>query len=359
VAAGTLLGMTGPFQPFRVPARVRRGDRVAVVSPSWAGPGVFPAVHEIGMRVLREDLGLVPVEYPTTRRVDAPARERAADLMAAFADPTIRAVLASIGGDDQITVLPHLDPAVFLADPKPFVGYSDNTNLLNWLWNLRIVSYHGGSTMVHLARAGGTHPLSVNSLRHALFTHDTVEIEPVADFTDLQPDWADPTTLTEPLPTTAEPGWTWHNADRVFSGPTWGGNLEILHWNLAADRWIRPVEDYAGCVLLLETSEEMPPAEEVYRMLRNAGERGLLAQFPAVLVAKPKAWSRDRPLTETQRAAFRDQQYASVLRAVAEHHPTAMVVCGPDFGHTDPQHVLPYGGQITVDGPNRRITAHY
>lgn len=141
--------------------------------------------------------------------------------------------------------------------------------------------------------------------------------------------------------------------------PDLGRNLEILHWNLAADRWIRPVADYAGCVLLLETSEEMPPAEEVYRMLRNAGERGLLAQFPAILAAKPKAWSRDRPLTETQRSVFRDQQYASVLRAVAEYNPTAMVVCGPDFGHTDPQHVLPYGGQITVDGPNRRITAHY
>ena len=55
-----------------------------------------------------------------------------------------------------------------------------------------------------------------------------------------------------------------------------------------------PVEDYAGCILMLETSEEMPAAEEVFRMLRNAGERGLLAQFPAVVVAKPKAWDQDR-----------------------------------------------------------------
>jgi muramoyltetrapeptide carboxypeptidase LdcA involved in peptidoglycan recycling len=74
---------------------------------------VFPEVHEIGMRVLRDQFGLIPVEYPTTRQVDASAQERARDLMAAFADPTVRAVLATIGGDDQITVLPHLDPAVF------------------------------------------------------------------------------------------------------------------------------------------------------------------------------------------------------------------------------------------------------
>ncbi|HEY5033125.1 MAG TPA: S66 peptidase family protein [Actinomycetes bacterium] len=341
------------------PGKAEPGDRVAVVSLSWAGPGVFPDVHEIGMRVLREELGLVPVEFPTTRKVDASPRERAQDLMVAFADPTIRAVLATIGGDDQITVLPHLDPSVFLADPKPFVGYSDNTNLLNWLWNLGIVSYHGGSTMVHLARPGGTHPVSVESLRRALFTTDTVEIGPVSTFTDEHPDWADLTTLDRALPETAEPGWLWHNADKVITGRTWGGNLEILHWNLAANRWIRPVEDYAGCVLLLETSEEMPPADEVYRMLRNIGERRLLAQFPALVLAKPKAWDRGEDQLGSVRAAFRADQYAAVLRAVSEYNPDALVVCGPDFGHTDPQQVLPYGGQITVDGPLHRITVTY
>ncbi len=349
-----------PGRPaLTAPPKACAGDRVAVVSPSWAGPGVFPDVHEIGLRVLREDLGLVPVEYPTTRRVGASPADRAADLMAAYADPSVRAVLATIGGDDQITVLPHLDPAVFLADPKPFLGYSDNTNLLNWLWNLGIVGYHGGSTLVHLARPGGVHPASLDSLRRALFTHDTVEIEPAPEFSDLHPGWADLSTLVEPLPTTPEPGWVWHNADRVVTGPTWGGNLEILHWNLAVGRWIRPAPDYAGCVLILETSEEMPPAEEVFRMLRNAGERGLLAQFPAVVVAKPKAWNRENPLPESDRAAFRGDQRDAVLRALADYNPTAMVVLGPDFGHTDPQYVLPFGGTMSVDGPNRRISVTY
>jgi hypothetical protein len=116
-------------QRLVVPPKAQPGDRVAVVSLSWVGPGVFPAVHEIGMRVLREELGLIPVEYPTTRQRGATPQDRAADLMTAFAGPTIRAVLATIGGADQITVLPHLDPAVFIANPKPFVEYSDNTNL--------------------------------------------------------------------------------------------------------------------------------------------------------------------------------------------------------------------------------------
>src|ERR1700753_1939016 len=109
------------------------GDRVAIVSPSWAGPGVYPAVHEQAMRRVRDELGLEPVEFPTTRTVDASPAARAADLMAAYADPTFRAVFAPIGGDDQIPVLPHLAPAPFVADPKPYFGYSDNTNMLNWL----------------------------------------------------------------------------------------------------------------------------------------------------------------------------------------------------------------------------------
>ncbi len=329
---------------------------MGIVSPSWAGPGYFPEVHETGMRVLRDELGLVPVEFPTTRRPESTPQDRAADLMAAFADPRIAAVLATIGGDDELTVLPYLDPVAMSATPKAFFGYSDNTNLLNWLWNLGIAGYHGGSTLVHLARGGGPHPVSLESLRRALFTSGTYELEPQPEFTDLHADWGDPATLVHALPMTPDPGWTWHQSSTVVTGPTWGGNLEVLHWNLAAGRWIRPVVDYEGCILLLETSEEMPAAEDVFRMLRNAGERGLLAQFPAIVVAKPKAWDRERDETPEQRTVYREAQREAVVRALGRYAPDAMVVIGPDFGHTDPQYVLPYGGQMTVDGPARRIT---
>ena len=342
-----------------VPPRPQPGDRVAVVSPSFAAPGAFPAVHELAMRRLRDEIGLVPVEYPTTSRLGASPRERAEDLMAAFADPGIRAVLATIGGDDQLTVLPHLDPDVVRADPKPFAGFSDNTNLLNWLWNLGIVGLHGGSTMLHLGRAEGLHPVSAGSLRRGLLTGGDLELHQVDVFCEDELPWDQPVALTGPSLTRPSPGWTWHQPDRVVTGPTWGGNLEILHWNLAVGRWIRPVEDYAGCVLLLETSEELPPAEEVFRMLRNAGERGLLEQFPAVVVGTAKAAHFGSPPGDDERRAYRDAQRAAVLRAFETYSPNAMIVFGVDIGHTDPQWVLPYGGLLTVDGPGRRITAHY
>ncbi|KAK9364377.1 hypothetical protein V1509DRAFT_91634 [Lipomyces kononenkoae] len=47
------------------PTRLRPGSRVAIVSPSSAGPGVFPHVHELAMKRLQRELQLIPVEYPT------------------------------------------------------------------------------------------------------------------------------------------------------------------------------------------------------------------------------------------------------------------------------------------------------
>jgi muramoyltetrapeptide carboxypeptidase LdcA involved in peptidoglycan recycling len=343
---------------FSVPAKLSPGDRVAVVSPAYAAPADFPAVHEQGLRRLREEFGLEPVEFPTTRR-HSPARARAEDLMAAYADSSIRAVLATIGGDDQITVLRHLDPEPFRADPKPFFGYSDNVNLLNWLWTHGVAAYHGMSTMVHLARGGGLQPAVVDSLRAALFTGGDLEIRPVELFSDEELSWADPASLASSAAAYPSAGWFWHQGDRVVTGPTWGGDLEILHWTLAADRWVRPVEDYAGCVLLVETDEELPTDVEVFRMLRNFGERGLLEQFPAILVGTAKGSVFDNPRPVPERIAYREAQRAAVLRAVQDYHPEAMVVFGVDFGHTDPQWVLPYGGKITVDGPGRRIIAHF
>ena len=342
-----------------VPPKIAPGDRVAVVSPGVAAPGRWPEVHEIAMRTLRTEIGVEPVEYPTTRQLGASSQARAADLMAAFADPQIKAVLATVGGDDQITVLPFLDPEVAVANPKAFAGFSDCTNVLNWLWRLGIAGYHGGSTMIHLARPGGPHPVSVTSLRAALIDGGELQLHPVERFSEDSLDWGDPAGLVHPAPTLPAPAWEWHRADRVVTGPTWGGNLEIIHWNLAVGRWVRPVADYAGCVLILETSEEMPPAEEVFRMLRNAGERGLLAQFPAAVFGTAKASSIERPVNSEGRERYRADQRDAVLRAFDAYNPGAMIVFNVDIGHTDPQWVIPYGGTMTIDGPARTVTACY
>ncbi|MFC8716403.1 S66 peptidase family protein [Kitasatospora sp. NPDC057198] len=340
------------------PPKPRPGDRIAIVSPGFAGPGAFPLPHELGLRRLREEYGLEPVEYPTTRKLDATPAERAADLHAAFADPTVTAVMATLGGDDQITVIPHLDAELIRANPKPFFGYSDNTNLLDFLHRQGIVAYHGAALMTQLGRPHAVHPLTDASLRAALFDGGPYELTEAADSSTVLGRWEDPATFErEPA---AEPatGWHWHRPDRVVEGTCWGGNLEILHWMAAADR-LRPVEEHAGDVLFLETSEELPSATEVFRMLRNLGERGLLRQFPAVLVGRAMAWTFEQPNDAEGRARYRAEQRAAVLRALDAYAPDAMAVFDVDLGHTEPQLVIPYGGRVRVDGPARRITVTY
>jgi muramoyltetrapeptide carboxypeptidase LdcA involved in peptidoglycan recycling len=114
-------------------------------------PELFPRPFELGLARLRDEFGLVPVEYPATRRMGASAADRAADIHAAFTDPGIAAVIASIGGDDQITVLPQLDAGLLRAHPKPFFGYSDNTCLLVYLASLGIVGYHARLRRMEMA----------------------------------------------------------------------------------------------------------------------------------------------------------------------------------------------------------------
>ena len=179
------------------PRKAVAGDKVALLSPSFAAPAVAPEVHEQAMRRLEELTGLVPVEYPTTRRLGASPRDRAADLNAAFADPEIRAVLATIGGEDQITVVPHLDADLVRADPKPFLGYSDNTNLLNWLWTHGVAGFYGGSTQVQLGPGPAADEVHATSLRAALLTGGRVELTEPGESEDIGLDWQDPAALTE------------------------------------------------------------------------------------------------------------------------------------------------------------------
>jgi muramoyltetrapeptide carboxypeptidase LdcA involved in peptidoglycan recycling len=341
------------------PPKPSPGDRVAILSPSAGLPGRFPLPFELGLRRLQDGFGLVPVEYPATRKLGASPAERAADIHAAFADPDIAAVISSIGGDDEITVLPLLDPGLLRAHPKPFFGYSDNTCLLAYLWQLGIVGSHGGSVMVQFGRPGAVHPATEASLRAALFTTGDYELAPVTEYGDVERDWADPATFdSRPSMRPAE-GWAWHNAGRVVEGVSWGGCLDVLSMLLMADMAIPAAADVQGGVLFLETSEEMPSATEVYRILRSLGLRGLLAPFGAVLIGRPKAWALDRQTTDDERTAYVRDQREAVLAAVTEYAPGAMIVFNVDIGHTDPQLVIPYGGHIRVDGPARRVTVRY
>jgi muramoyltetrapeptide carboxypeptidase LdcA involved in peptidoglycan recycling len=351
--------MQGMSPELTHPPKARPGDKVAVLSPSFAAPGFAPAVHEQAMRRLAEVTGLVPVEYPTTRRLGASARDRAADVNAAFADPKIRAVLATIGGEDQITVVPHLDPDIVCADPKPFLGYSDNTNILSWLWTHGVAGFYGGSTQVHLGPGPAVDPCHAAALRAALLTGGRLEVVDPGESEDIGKDWLDPAALTEYGDRQPTEPWTWTGPARPVTGRTWGGCVEVLQWLLTAGRFPPDPSVLDGGVLLLETSEEVIPAREMGWILRSLGERGVLTAVDAVLVARPPTENLERHPSPQEAAAHRAEQRDTAIEVIGRYNAEAVVCVGVPFGHTRPQWILPYGGEVTIDGAAQRLWADY
>jgi muramoyltetrapeptide carboxypeptidase LdcA involved in peptidoglycan recycling len=100
-----------------------------------------------------------------------------------------------------------------------------------------------------------------------MFTRETVLLTPPAYYCDEDGDWTDPATFgIEPVSFPASP-WSWYGPATRVTGPAWGGCLEIVDFHLCTGRYLLPEENYEGAVLFLETSEDMPPAIEVYRVL--------------------------------------------------------------------------------------------
>jgi muramoyltetrapeptide carboxypeptidase LdcA involved in peptidoglycan recycling len=341
------------------PRKAKPGDKVAVLSPSFAAPAIGPEVHEQALRRLEEITGLVPVEYPTTRRLNATAQDRAADVNAAFADPEIRAVLATIGGEDQITVIPHLDADAARADPKPFLGYSDNTNLLNWLWTNGVAAFYGGSTQVHLGSGPGVDEVYVAALRAALLTGERLEITEPGESEDFGRLWDSPAALTEYGDRQPTEPWAWAGPQRTVTGPTWGGCIEVIQWALTAGRFPADPEVLRGAVLLLESSEDLIPAREFGWITRSLGERGLLEAVDAVLVGRAAASSLEDKRPLEKQAAHRAEQRDIAIETIQRYNPDAVICVGIPFGHTRPQWILPYGGSMTVDGVAQRVWADY
>jgi muramoyltetrapeptide carboxypeptidase LdcA involved in peptidoglycan recycling len=341
------------------PNKAETGDKVAVLSPSFAAPAVAAAVHEQALERLQTVTGLVPVEFPTTRKLDASARDRAQDLNAAFADPEIRGVLATIGGEDQITVIRHLDAGLITNDPKPFLGYSDNTNLLNWLWTNGVVGYYGGSTQVQLGPGPRVDPIHELSLRAALLTGERVELTDPGESEDIGHDWNDPRALSEFGEREPTEPWAWSGPAQSITGRTWGGCIEVIQWILTAGRFPDDPTVLDGGVLLVESSEELIPAREFGWILRSLGERGILGAVGAVVAARPPTSDFAVRPSPDERRAKRDEQRDTAMKVVRRYNPDALVVVGPPFGHTRPQWIVPYGGFMTVDGANRRLFADY
>ena len=104
----------------------------------------------------------------------------------------------------------------------------------------------------------------------------------------------------------------------------------------------------------------MPSAVSVSLWVRALGERGVLTAAAGVIVAHPPVSSLDTPRPNAAaRAELRAAQRDAVIEQISTYNPKALICVGPPFGHTRPQWILPYGGDVTLDGNQQRLTASY
>lgn len=342
-------------KPF---SKLVKGDKVAILSPSFAAPAVFPLMYKLGLERLQTVFGLVPVEYAATAKLGATAEERSADLIAAFSDPEIKAVIATIGGDDQVTYIKNLPITPFVNNPKPFFGFSDNSHFCNFLFLNGIPSYYGGSLFTQFAMQGEMDEFTVEYIKRALFEEGEFEMTASSTYNDQGLDWSDAALMRMKRQYWSNDGHLW-NGDEDASGLLWGGCLESVDEMLRHDVPIPTLEQFENIVLMLETSEELPSADYVFRVLRALGERGVLERVKGVLFGRAKSWEFDKPNTVEQKELYRTNQAEMVLRAVRNYNPKCTLVQNMNFGHTDPQIPMPYGRQVRIDAKNKQIFAEF
>ena len=127
------------------PRRLEPGQTLGVVAPAYtideddriqAG---IETVESLGFRVK-------PGRHMFRRHgyFAGTDQERAADLNAMFADPDVAGIICLRGGYGASRTLPYLDFDLIRRNPKPLIGYSDITTLLNPIQRLTgLVTFHG------------------------------------------------------------------------------------------------------------------------------------------------------------------------------------------------------------------------
>lgn len=329
-------------------------NKVAIVSPSSTLAGVFPWVFEQGLMRITTLFGLEPIIMPNCLNITATQKDKAADLHTAFLDKNIKAIISTTGGIDQIQLINELDSEIICAHPKPFFGYSDNTNLSNFLYNNGIKSFYGGSVLSQFAMQGNMCPETIDSLNWALFRSDEwLEIKAPKYCIDEDWNWENRELLTqERKKDSNDEGLIFIN-HLSAEGVLWGGCLESLADILRC--YNRVPKDFSSIILFLETSEEIPSHEFTRRFMISIGESGILSSIKGLLVGRPKTWSFTNTMNHAERKLYRKTQMEIIASVAQSYNNQIPIILNLPIGHTDPQLILPYGGTASIEGTKKQL----
>jgi len=234
-----------------MPRALHVGDTIAILSPS-STPDT--ATVRKGCDALRR-WGYVPVVAPhalsSYHGFAGTADQRAADLLWALRDSSVRAILCSRGGDGAVQVLQRVPLSTFAQHPKWIIGFSDVTALHSAQVAAGVMSIHG--TMCDgLAADSGRD--SVNAVLHQL--------------------------LQGVLPNYVAPPHAL-NQHGEATGMLVGGNMSVFS-GLAGSDYDFLCRASKGLILFIEdTGESMT---KVDRMLHHLEIRGILSQLKGIIV---------------------------------------------------------------------------
>ncbi|MBA2663241.1 MAG: LD-carboxypeptidase [Bradymonadaceae bacterium] len=298
------------------PRALKRGDRVAIVSPS--GP-ITPALLEQGLFRLRS-WGLKPVVadavYARRPRADYLAGDDASRVEAlheAFLDPTVAAIICSRGGYGAMRILPYINPEIVVSNPKLVVGFSDITALHTYFAGLLdLVTLHG-PVVKSLALHEQDGHASLEHLERALFGQRACPLE-IDGLRSVKPGRG--------------------------RGRLLGGNLSVLTSMLATDY----CPDLKGAVLLLEEICEVDyRLDRLFTTLRLATKAHGLA---ALILGD---------FTECSGTYVNDADLEAFVDALGAEFDCPVVANFPS-GHGPRNLAVPMGVEVEVDADRGRVS---
>jgi len=336
------------------PERLRKGDKVAIVSLSRGLLGEKWAIHklDIAKERLEHDFGLEVVVMPNALKgvdyVYAHPEKRAEDLMDAFKDKSIKAIFNAIGGNDTIRLLPYIDFDVIKNNPKIFTGFSDTTSNHFMMRKAGLVSYYGASVMNNWAEYVAINEYTKDALVDMLFKPKTkLEIKPSEYYsTDEDKIWWGVEHMNEATPRFEnKEGYILLQGKGKVQGELIGGCMDVLVELLGTPIWPK-LDEWDNKILLIETSESNLDPKVFGDVLKNLQAQGIHKKLKAILVGRP---------------AVKDhvEDYKTTLIDVVQkewERPDMPIIFNVNAGHAYPIGLWGLGLKYEVDADHKKIT---
>lgn len=334
------------------PERLKRGDKIAVVSLSWGGLGEKEIIHKyyLAKDRLKNMFGLelVPTEHALkgSKFTYEHPELRAKDWMDAFKYPSIKAIFSAIGGDDTIRLLPYIDYDVIKNNPKIFSGFSDTTANHFMMYKAGVTSFYGPCILSDFAQYGSMFDYTVDAINNIFFdANPHFEIKKCNYFTNEHFEWCEENINKEKKRIPDSKGYEVLQGTGKATGKLLGGCIELLDMINGTEIW-PSLDEWRNKILFIETSEETPSPQNVKYILRTLQAQGIINVINGIIVGKPRG--------ETYY-----EEYKDVLKTVVgieAKRPDLPIIYNVNFGHNEPIGIIPYGVECELDCDNKKIT---